>query len=133
MSQSSIKQYTLKDVWRDWEVVLEVDHAKLNDERATLINQFWSGDDHRLDDSGGDVVKAVIKLAGEQLITALLKTGGGMVNKSNTDSAGYWTRDDLHNEEGWGGADGTPFGWCGIRLISADVEVGLSLEFSEEE
>ncbi|MNP86236.1 hypothetical protein D3C76_1863480 [compost metagenome] len=32
---------------------------------------------------------------------------------------------DLRGEEGWGGegdASGT-FGWCGIRVVSADVEL----------
>jgi hypothetical protein len=132
MSKSNIRQYALKDSWRDWEIVLEVDHSKLNEERAAEINQFWSGDSRRLDEVDGDVVKAAIKLAAETLVTALLKVGGGRVNKSNIDGAGYWTRDDLHNEEGWGGTDDTPFGWCGIRLVSADVEVGLSLEFEGE-
>lgn len=133
MSQPNIKQHTLKDTWKEWEVVLEVDHDQLNEERATLINEFWSGSERRLDKADCDVVMAVIKLAAETLIYAFLRAGGVILLQSNVEGASYWTRDDLHGQEGWGGADdGEPFGFCGIRLISADVQVDLDIEFEEE-
>lgn len=127
---ANLKRFTLEDAWRDWEVVLEVDLDQLTVERATEINEFWSGDDDRLDDADGDVVRAVIKLAAERFIYALLEYGG-LIVCDGEQSAG-WTKSDLHEQEGWGGTEGgQPFGWCGIRLVSADVQVGLSLEFKE--
>lgn len=129
MSQN-IKRYTLRDTWLDWEVVLEVNHDQLTEERATLINQFWSNDDHRLDNAEGDVVKAVIKLAASTLVSAFLRNGGGNFTEGN-EAALLWTRDDLHNQEGWGGPEDSAYGWCGIRLVSADVGVDIDLDFVE--
>lgn len=129
MSQN-IKRYMLRDTWLDWAVILEVNHDQLTEERATLINQFWSGDDYRLDNAEGDVVKAVIKLAASTLVTAFLRIGGGNVAEGN-EAAALWTRDDLHNHEGWGGQEDNVYGWCGIRLVSADVGVDIDLDFVE--
>lgn len=127
---ANLKRFTLKDDWKDWDIVLEVDLDQLTIERATEINQFWGGDDDRLAEADGDVVRAVIKHAAKRLVYALLEQGGEVVRDG--EQSQIWTQQDLHNQEGWGGTDdGNPFGWCGIRLVRADVLVDLDLEFQE--
>lgn len=124
---ANLKKYTLKDTWKEWEVTLEVDHDILNEERATAINSFWTSADDRLSDADDDVVRAVIKLAAEGWVYDLLEAGGMRVEDGQ--QSRIWT-EDRHNKEGWGGTlQGSVFGWCGIRLVSADIEVNLDLEF----
>ncbi|HBN8470877.1 TPA: DUF2528 family protein [Pseudomonas aeruginosa] len=119
----------MKDSWKDWVVTLEADLDILTPERATEINSFWSESESRLADEDGDAVRAVIKSAARSFIYMFLEIGGAFI--SGVDQATYWTR-DLHNLEGWGGTTkGSPYGWCGIRLISAEVDVDLDLEFEE--
>lgn len=128
---ANLKRFTLIDSWKDWQITLEADLDILTEERATMINEFWSGDRSRLSDADGDVVRAAIKLAAERFVYALLESGGDTIHSG--DRAAIWTKDDLHNQEGWGGSEeGNPFGWCGIRLVTADVDVDLALEFKEE-
>lgn len=124
---ANLKRYTLEDAWKDCDVTVEVDHEILTEERAAEINSFWSGDEERLRDEDGDVVRAVIKYAARMWIYDLLEAGGVYV--SDGGQSRYWT-EYRHNMEGWGGVvEGSDFGWCGIRLVKADVEVDLSLEF----
>lgn len=127
---TKIKKYTLKDGWKDWEIALEVDHDVLTKERATIINEFWSDSADRVYEADGCVVMAVIRLAAERFIYAFLEMGGAFIR---TDAvAKHYTRTDLHEQEGWGGTvENSLFGWCGIRLISADVQVDLQLEFEK--
>lgn len=128
---ANLARFTLKDSWKDWDLTLEVDLDVLTEERAREINQFWSGDEDRLSDADDDVIRAVVKLAAERFVYALLRIGGGIVD--GDEQAAIWTLQDLHDEEGWGGpAPGSRFGWCGIRLVSADVQVELDLDLAEE-
>jgi hypothetical protein len=126
MQNTNIKRYTVSESWKDYSVTLEVNHDILTAERAEQINQFWSGDRYRLQKENGDVVRAVIRLAGQRLIGLMLNEGGTSFTEATNrpfDNPGpIWT-EDLHNEEGWGGSEGGPFGWCGIRCVAADVEV----------
>jgi len=125
---ANLQKFTLSDDWKDWSITLEVDLDILTTERATEINEFWSGDDDRLDDADGDVIRAVVRLAAARLVFAMLRVAGATV--TSEDQAAIWTKQDLHDEEGWGGSEeGNPFGWCGIRLVTADVSVDLDLEF----
>lgn len=126
--QTSIKRYKVKETWKDYEVTLEVDHAVLTIERATLIIKFWSDDECRLREENGDVVKTAIRLFGQRMINELLSEGGATFCIEYKSCPGdahrgeIWSK-DLQDEEGWGGSiDGNSFGWCGIRLIAADVE-----------
>ncbi|MGK4362065.1 DUF2528 family protein [Ectopseudomonas chengduensis] len=129
---ANLQKFTLSDSWKDWSITLEVDLDILTAERATEINEFWSGDDDRLSDADGDVIRAVVKLAAERFVFAFLEIGGAFVEKDGW-NAGHWTKRSLHQEEGWGGSEeGNPFGWCGIRLVHADVQVDLDLEFKGE-
>lgn len=126
---TNIKRFTVKDTWKDYEVTLEVDLDRLTSERAELINSFWSGDKYRLRQENGDVVKAVIRLAGQTLINTMLCQGGANFYEHtkgafNDNPGVIWSRDDLHNEEGWGGpVEEDGFGWCGIRVVAAEVSM----------
>ncbi|AZE47179.1 MULTISPECIES: DUF2528 family protein [Pseudomonas] len=127
---ANLKQYTLKDTWKEWEITLEVDHDILTEERATVINSFWTSAVDRLSEADDDVVRAVIKLAAEGWVYDLLEAGGMRVDDGRQSQ--IWT-EDRHNKEGWGGTvQGSAFGWCGIRLVSAEIEVDLDLEFQED-
>lgn len=118
-TESDIKRYIVKDTWKDFEVTLEVDHNILTEERATMINEFWSDHDDRLSQENDNVVRAVIRLAGTSLINTFLDGGASF---SDT-SIGDYVSATFHNEEGWGGTvAGSAYGWCGIRVIAADVE-----------
>lgn len=124
----TIKRYTVTESWKDYSVTLEVDHSILTPERAEELNDYWAGAQEFKDAENGDVVRAVIRLAGSTLINIMLTQGGASFTEKTKaiiieDSPGaLWTK-DLHDEEGWGGSEpGTPFGWCGIRCVAGDVE-----------
>lgn len=127
---ANLQRFTLEDSWKDWNLTLEIDREILTEELATLINEFWSGHDDRLDEADGDVFRAVVKMAAERWVYLLLEDGGGVVREGS--QAQIWS-EKLHDMEGWGGiVKGQPFGSCGIRLVRADVSVDLDLEFEEE-
>lgn len=126
--QATIKRYMVKEVWKDYEVTLEVNHSRLTSEVATTLNNFWSDSKSRLSTENGDPVRAAIRLFGQTMINMMLSEGGSsfsiQTSKSHSfdDPGPIWTK-DLHDEEGWGGSiEGDPYGWCGIRVIAADVE-----------
>lgn len=126
--QLNIRRYKAKEVWKDYEVTLEVDHNTLTVERAAMINGFWSNHKNRLFSENSDVVRAVVRYFGQTMINMMLSEGGcSFIEHSGKRSlfdcpAPIWTK-DLHDEEGWGGSiEGSFYGWCGIRVIAADVE-----------
>jgi hypothetical protein len=126
--QANIKRYKVKETWKDYEVTLEVNHAALTVERATMIIKYWSDDESRLGAENGDVVRTAIRLFGQRMINEVLAEGGaafGIEYKSCPGDAhpgAIWSK-VLQDEEGWGGSiEGDLYGWCGIRLIAADVE-----------
>lgn len=99
-------------------VVVEMDTDVLTVERATEINAFWGSAAERLEGSGGDVVLAVVRMFALGAIYELIHDGGGSFSSDVVAAA--WSR-KLHEEEGWGGANDTPHGWCGLRLTMAEV------------
>ena len=120
----SIKRYLVKETWKEYEVTLEVNHDVLSEETASLINGFWSNADDRLSAENGDIVRTVIRLFGQTMIYRMLSEGGASfsITTKNCDHPGrFWTQ-DLQNEEGWGGTERGPYGFCGIRVIAADVD-----------
>lgn len=133
-STGDIKRYRVIDDWHDHEVYLEVDHSILTPERAQEINEFWGGDDDRLDSENGDHVRAVIRLAGSRFVQMALSEGGTSFSTAKTcaEASQIWSR-QFRAEEGWGGEDDTPYGWCGIRIITASVEVPGFDDFELEE
>lgn len=126
-TQPSIKRYLVKESWKDYEVTLEVNHDVLTEDIASQINGFLSEAQHRVSSENGDVVKAVIRLFGKTMIGMMLSEGGSSFSPNSQNSpfgnpGPIWTA-DLQNEEGWGGTvEGSPYGWCGIRVIGADVD-----------
>lgn len=132
MTTANIKRFTVKDSWKEYEVTLEVDLNRLTTERAAMINSFWTGADDRLADENGTVVHTVIRMAGHDLICAMLEDRGAEFAAKQKYIGTRFSK-ELHNTEGWGG-DGEEdgFGWCGIRVIEANVpmptfeEVALS-------
>lgn len=126
---ANLKRFTLKDTWRDWEVVIEADIDILTDELAKEINEFWSGHKER-ESEAPDLVHAVVKMAAERWIGLLLAAGVDRV--STNEQARLWTK-DLHEMEGWGGwHEDEPYGLSGVRLVSADVDADPELEFMGE-
>jgi hypothetical protein len=123
----NIKRYLVKETWKEYEVTLEVNHDVLTVETASLINGFWSSAGDRLSAENGDIVRTVIRLFGQTMIYRMLSEGGASFsittkNLMTGDNPGpFWT-EDLHNEEGWGGTEPGPYGFCGIRVIAADVD-----------
>lgn len=124
--QNNIKRYKVKNTWKDYEVTLQVDLDRLTSERATLINGFWTGAADRLDQESGDVVKAVVRMFGQVMMNMMLAEGGSSFSgkpRDIFDDAGPVWSEDLHNEDGWGGSvPGDGYGWCGIKVVGADVE-----------
>lgn len=119
---SNLKKFKVSDWSDNFSVVLEVDLVKLTAELADEINSFWSGADDRLAAEGGDVVKAVIRLYGANMIGLLATDGGSSFSEGFGTAARIWT-ELMQKEEGWPGADGTPTGAVGIRLVRADVVI----------
>lgn len=122
-TEASIKRYTVKDTWKDYEVTLEVNHIVLTTERATLINEFWTNHEDRIDQFDGDSVKAVIQMFGQNAICQYLNDNGASFGEKDN----WLTKkcsQELRAEEGWGGESDDKddlFGWCGIRIVGADV------------
>lgn len=124
---ANIKRYKVKHDWNDsMEVTLEVDFDTLTPEVAREINEFWGDDDCRLSQANGNVQLAVVRLFGLRMMYLMLETGGANFNETakgldGANTAAYWS-EKLRNEEGWGAEkEGTRFGWCGIRLVAAEV------------
>ena len=118
-----VKRYEVAVQDGEHMVTLEVDHAKLTVATATEVNSFWSNAADRIAQSGGDVVKAVIRLVGVYAIGEMLRQGGADFSGSGGSSSvasDLWSK-DLRAIEGLGGEDGTPFGWCGVRIVEAFV------------
>lgn len=127
--QTNLKRYKVKDSWKDYEVLLEVNLDVLTLDRAAMINNYLSDDQARLMDESNDVIRVAIRLAGSTMIRIMLEQGGAgftpsFKNVFGTNPGPSWTH-DLHSREGFGGceADEQPYGWCGIRVIGADVDV----------
>lgn len=125
MSTNNIKRYTVKEDWKDYSVTLEVDLDVLTEARATMINEFWSSAEDRLDECEGNVQHAAIRLFGQAMICIMLEKGGAMFGPAKADAGGYWSK-DVWELEGWGGfgpqgEENKTYGWCGIRCIAADV------------
>lgn len=124
---TQIKRYKVKEVWKEYEVTLEVDHSILTIERATMLNDFWSNSKFRLIAEDNDVVRTVIRNFGQIMINMMLAEGGASFVPTMTEvlwgNPGPAWSDDIHDEEGWGGrVEGSFYGWCGICVIAADVE-----------
>ncbi|UVM06394.1 DUF2528 family protein [Pseudomonas laurylsulfatiphila] len=126
---TNLKRYRVAESWKDYEVLLEVNLDVLTSERAAMINQYFGDDKTRLMDECDDVVRVAIRLAGSTMIRIMLEQGGAgftptFKNVFGDNPGASWTR-DLHSTEGFGGCevDELPYGWCGMRVIGAEVDV----------
>lgn len=126
---ANLKRYRVAESWKDYQVTLEVNLDVLTQERAAMINQYFSDDKTRLMEESDDVIRVAIRLAGSTMIRIMLEQGGASFTQAFRNVFGdnpgtSWTH-DLHTAEGFGGceADEQPYGWCGMRIIDADVDV----------
>lgn len=124
MSTTNIKKFrfvTGFDGDENFVVVLEVDMNVLTSVIATEINNFWSGSKDRA--AGKDAINVVLRLFGQSVVRLFLAEGGVFFSEqSGKISAPIWS-EQLRAMEGWGGENGTPYGWCGIRVLSAECEL----------
>lgn len=130
-----IKRYKVQHHWNaDCEVTLEVDHEILTRERAKEINDFWGDAEYRFRHAKSDVF-AVITLFGQRLIHMMMAEGGSEFGLGH-EAADIWSK-QLRAEEGWGGEPDPAFssvseilhGWCGIRVVAANVEIPSFSDF----
>ncbi|MEH6564597.1 MAG: DUF2528 family protein [Halopseudomonas sp.] len=133
-SASCIKRYKVSETFGEFEVRLEVDHNILTPARAKEINEFWGSPEDRIAAEKGDEVKAVIRLAGSRAAAMILCDGwgGASFGTGKPEAGEIWSK-QFRAQEGWGGEEDTPFGWCGIRIIGADVEMPGFDEFELRE
>lgn len=119
---STLKRYKFEHPSMFVMVVLEVDTSKLTAERATEILTFWGNHEHRLNNAGGNAVIAVARAFASYLADSMLRDSGVEFSSipESAQIAQRWSVDQ-RGEEGWGGEDGTPHGWCGIRVVEAQV------------
>lgn len=106
MNGANVKRYKIERNWGEGEVTLDVDHDKLTPELATTINAFWTGSQDRIDEADGDVVLAVIKLAGAEFM--------GWVLDVNSSYSVAGMQREFDSLEGW------PAGGHGIRILDFD-------------
>jgi len=123
----NIKRYTVKEDWKGYSVTLEVDLDVLTEDRATLINEFWTSSEDRLAECDGNVQHAAIRLFGQAMICIMLEQGQAYFGPDSAGVGRYWSK-DVWALEGWGGSgpegeENNVYGWCGIRCIGADVSV----------
>lgn len=120
---SNVKNYIVTASWfDDAAVTRRVDHDVLTQALATEINDFWSDSVSRLDDEGGDVVRAVIRLFGSVAIRYYMALGGAAFGpyaegeRNQTDAV-------IKNQgEGW-----PEYYELGILIVAAEVPaVGYS-------
>lgn len=106
------KRYFLTYDFMGCEVVVDIDHGILTDERLHEINSFWSGAEERLTQADGNVLHAVLKMLCCRLLADSIQVFSVMQT---------WTKDA---PEGWPNLDGS----YGITLVGVD-----DWTFDEEE
>jgi hypothetical protein len=117
---SNIKTYTVSESWGDkLEIKLEVDHDKLTPERAEMHLRFWSGAEDQIAEEDGNAVRAAIRSFGVNAIYHMLGDLGASFSGGRV--ADQWSK-KIRDLEGYGGEDGTPYGWLGIRILSAQAQ-----------
>lgn len=120
---STLQRYHVDALDASHELVVEVDLDVLTVERATEINKFLGGAKGRLAEERGDVVRVAVRLFCAMAIRLMLARGGvefTEFGESNSSEAARWSR-DVQEVEGLRGGNASPFGWCGIRIVSACI------------
>lgn len=117
---STLKRFKVEDESGNNEVTLEVDLQILTAEVATEINEFISSAGDRLADEDGDVIRVAVRMFGAYALQAMLGDGGADFHSA---AAGVWQSRHIQDFEGMGGSDPSPYGYCGIRIVGANVQV----------
>lgn len=114
---SAATTYRVVAAWfSDAEVTLQVNFDVLTPELAAEINGFWTGADDRLQEEGGNVLLAVVRMFGETAIRYFMADGGASFGPS---AGTYWTKRVIEDQgEGWPNVDG-----LGILITAAEVSV----------
>lgn len=106
----AIRRYVLE--WDGkWEVVVDVDREIATDEFLHSINSFWTDDYWRLEEAGGDVLKAVL---------ALLCTKVLLMSVMHFDVKDVFNR-GTGETEGWPPLDGS-YGITLVRYNELDLD-----------
>lgn len=116
---SNLKTYKVDAAFKDCWVKVEVDHDKLTAERAELFLSFWTDWEDKVSDENDDPVRAAIRDFGVNAMYHMLGGLGASFNGGY--QADRWSK-ELRENEGYGGEDGTPHGWIGIRVVAAEAE-----------
>lgn len=104
------KRYTITYDWT-FDMVVEIDHDVMTDEKLHEINNFWSNNLTRLQRADGDVTKAVLAMLGLTAFSMWV-----------SENAEYTLK--YQGVEGWPKLDGSE----GILLVSLDT-----FEFDEDD
>lgn len=105
----------------DFYIKVEVDRARMTDAALEEINNFWSGAEERLEEAGGDLLKAVLQQLFRH-IRYIVAAHGGLIREQVLDAFRY-------GEEGWP----TLAGDEGLRLVDAYMEIHLDDELRYRE
>lgn len=123
---SNTALYRVEETFGGNNVLLEVDLIKLTPERATELCNFWSCSGGYVESEDGNPVRAAVRLFGSWIISDMSQGGGTDFSPDYESPDGdphpglIWSA-DVHEADGWGGTDDSPFGWCGIRCVAAEV------------
>jgi len=107
---SNIKRYKINWDYKA-ELVVEIDHDVMTDDKLHEINSFWGDANSRLIESG-TVLNAVLKMLMNVSIRLMIESGWGdsfLVEKFNWESK-------YGGVEGWPNMDGSE----GIKIISGE-------------
>lgn len=115
----NLKKFKVDAAFKDCSVTLEVDIDKLTDERAGMFLRFWTGADDQIADEDGNLIRAAIRNFGVNAMYHMLRDFGASF--SGGYQAEHWSK-EMRDMEGYGGEDGTPHGWIGIRVLAAEAE-----------
>lgn len=117
---STLKRFKVQDWAGVAEVILEVDLQILTVEVATEINEFLTDPRDRMAEERGDAIRVAVRLFGAYALREMLSDGGAEFDGAVTGD--QWSK-RVQSYEGMGGCNPAPFGWCGIRVVGANVSV----------
>lgn len=109
----NIKRYKISYDW-SFDMVVEIDHDIMTDEKLHEINNFWSDAEERYERADDNIIKAVLMM--------LAAKAFGMTF-SHWDVAGAFDWKKGRGEEGWPSMDGSD----GIKIVYID-----DIEFDTE-
>lgn len=91
------KRYKIEHTETYFDMTVEIDHSQLSDGTLRGINDFWSDSEYRLDTEDGDLLRAVLKLLCQFVMSLQVEYGyntAGLVDLFDWDTCGG-------GQEGW--------------------------------